>query len=204
MLDLTINDYHISYVVWNIILGIVPFFLLWLLFYLQGKNIKFKKIYQFLIFAVWLVFLPNTPYILTDIRHINGYCPNTVDDVCMNNAWMICFFFLYGLLGWVLYFYALEQMIVFIRKYISDKLALYFPVIISPIVGLGLLLGLIDRLNTWDVIFNIKKVLILAWYYVSSFEGLLNLFVFSLSLLIMYYLGRFIFKPIKDIVIWII
>ncbi len=198
MLNLTINDYPISYILWNIILGAIPFFLCYAIFYFQRLKNKTKKIYQFLLFILWLVFLPNAPYILTDIRHINGFCANTIDDICVVNAWMIALFFLYGLFAWVLYYYALEQMIIFIKKHLSYQLGRYFPIIISPIISLGLLLGLIDRLNTWDMVFRLDFVIKTSLAYFSSANNILNLFVFTICLLVMYYLGDLLFQPIKE------
>ncbi len=199
MLDLTINDYHISYVIWNIMLGLIPFFLCYNIFRLQKIKNKIRQLYQGLIFFLWLVFLPNAPYILTDMRHINGFCPDTINDICVNNAWMIAFFFLYGLIGWILYFYAIEQIIIFIRKNISSRLSCYFPVIIAPVVSLGLLLGLIDRLNTWDILFRLDLVLQVSFLYFTDFNNLLNLIAFTFLLLVMYYAGKFVFKGIKEI-----
>lgn len=199
MLDLTINDYPISYIIWNILLGIIPFFLGYAIFRLQKIKDKFKQIYQLIIFFIWLAFLPNVSYILTDMRHINGFCPNTITDICVNNAWMIAFFFLYGLVGWILYFYAMEQMIVFIKRNISKKLSYYFPIIIAPIISLGLLLGLVDRLNTWDVIFRLNLVFSSALTYITVFDNFVNLLVYTFALLIIYYVGKIVFKKIEEI-----
>ncbi len=181
------------------ILGLTPFFLCYILFYLQKVKNKVRKLYELLIFFFWLIFLPNAPYILTDIRHINGFCPNTATDICVNNAWMIAFFFLYGLLGWILYFFAMEQMILFIKRNISQKLSFYFPVLISPVISLGLLLGLVDRLNTWDVIFRLDLVINTTLTYFTTFNNFVNLIVFTICLLAMYYVGKIVFKPLGEI-----
>jgi len=198
MLDLTINDYPISYILWNTILGAIPFFLCYTMFSFQKLKNKVKKVYQLFFFIIWLVFLPNAPYILTDIRHINGFCANTVDDICAVNAWMIAFFFIYGLFAWILYYYTLAQMIVFIKTHFSCRFSKYFPIIISPIISLGLLLGLIDRLNTWDIIFRPGFVIKSSLAYFSFIDNIINLFVFTVCLLIMYYLGRLLFQPIEE------
>ncbi len=199
MFDLTINDYPISYIAWNMILGIIPFFLCFCMFRLNKTKNAIKYLYLTVLFLLWLVFLPNSSYILTDIRHINGFCPNTIADVCNNNAWMIAFFFFYGLWGWILYFYAIEQMRVFWKRYISFKYSFYFPILVSPVAAIGLLLGLVDRLNSWDLIFRPFIVFKTAFNYLIIFNNFFNLIIFSIVLFFLYYIGKIIFKPIKGI-----
>ncbi len=199
MLDLSINGYSLIYVVWNIILGIIPFFLCYAIFSLQKQKSNYKKIYQFFVFVIWLLFVPNAAYIFTDMRHINGFCLKTTNNICVGNAWMIAFFFAYAIIGWVLYYYSLEQMLVYVRQNISKKNAKLFPLLAIPIISLGLLLGLVDRLNTWDVFVKLPEVLKTASVYIFDYQSTKNFLVFTLVLYFLYYSGKYIFKPIEDI-----
>ncbi len=194
----TINGYPLYYILFNIFLGLIPFFLFQVLFRLSAVKNKIKTPVEYLLFFLWLIFMPNTIYILTDIRHINGFCTNTLIDIC-GNAWMIIFFFVYGIIGWVLYFYAMEQMILFLQQRLMTKINIFLPWLIIPIVSLGLLLGLMDRLNSWDVLIRPSLVVLTIWSYFNDWGKLSNFFIFTLGLLFLYYFAKFIFKSSKKL-----
>jgi uncharacterized membrane protein len=99
----TINDYDLFTVLFNIFLVFVPFILI---LYLKKSwhETNFNKFYQkviaILVAIIWLIFIPNTAYIITEIRHLLNYCTlNSPDKVCLANAWMIMFFFTYASIG---------------------------------------------------------------------------------------------------------
>src|SRR3989344_5936187 len=102
---LDINGYHLLTVLWNIILASIPL----IIFFVAKKywrKTKLARLYEKIIFLFlllfWLLFLPNAAYIMSDIRHLINYCPiYSPYRVCVDNAWMIMFFFAYSTLGWV-------------------------------------------------------------------------------------------------------
>ncbi|RLC35998.1 hypothetical protein DRH27_05940, partial [Candidatus Falkowbacteria bacterium] len=108
MLDIAINNYEVIFIAWNLFLLIIPFFLCRLLFILYNAN-KFKslphKIFGLAIAFLWLLFIPNTIYVIADMRHIIGFCPVNEKNICIENAWMIMFFFIYASIGWVAFVY---------------------------------------------------------------------------------------------------
>src|SRR5882672_5348565 len=55
---------------WNLFLALVPLFFSGLL--LKQKKINFKSI---LLLGLWLLFLPNAPYLVTDIFHFEARPP---------------------------------------------------------------------------------------------------------------------------------
>lgn len=195
---MVIHGYPVEYIVWNIFLGLVPFFLCSLAITHFRKNDFGSKLLAFLSLIAWLFFMPNAPYIISDVRHINGFCPDTILDICLPNAWLIFFFFIFALIGWPLYFYALEQMRVGLIEKFYPRLSVFFPLLISPLIALGLLLGLIDRLNSWDVLTRPWLVLAKALAYFYSPIGLWNLVFSSFSLLILYYCAKLLFRPIRS------
>ncbi|PLX27982.1 hypothetical protein C0583_01975 [Candidatus Parcubacteria bacterium] len=199
MFDIYVGDYPVYFVFVNILLGLTPFFLGYLLIKLYKSNYKFKSFLQFITFFVWLIFSPNAPYMIVDIRHINGFCEVSQTNICTNNAWHIIFFFIFGLLGWVFYFYMIDQIRVYLSKVLSKNFAKLFPVIITPIISLGLLIGLTERLNTWDVIFNFTNVVDAIFSYLMLAENQHNLIAFTIGLYFLYYLAKILFIPINKL-----
>ena len=69
-----INGFPVFYIFWNFFLLLIPLFLGGLLFRISRREKKKLTFFSYIIFAVWLLFLPNAPYIIVDIRHISGSC----------------------------------------------------------------------------------------------------------------------------------
>lgn len=196
ILNLTINYYKVIDILWNLYLLIVPFFLFaffsrsWDFFYLLKTK---GKIILSLIFLLWLIFVPNTIYVLTDMRHITGYCPSSYYNVCTLNAWMIFFFFSYAVIGLIAYVFALKSMAAFLSKKLSIK-NYFFIIPVVPLISLGVLLGLLDRWNTWDIFFNPLYILKSAGNYFTSWDHFKNFLIINLFLYIFYFVGSFITK----------
>ena len=55
------------YLVWNLFLAWIPFVLA-LVIYDRAKRVRVDG-WQVALFGAWLVFLPNAPYIVTDLIH---------------------------------------------------------------------------------------------------------------------------------------
>ncbi|HEY4672272.1 MAG TPA: DUF1361 domain-containing protein, partial [Gemmatimonadaceae bacterium] len=58
----------LGFLAWNLFLAAVPAVAAWLFARAMGKNSS--TIERIVWFVVWLVFLPNAPYIITDFVHL--------------------------------------------------------------------------------------------------------------------------------------
>lgn len=194
---LSINDYPITMIFWNIFLLCIPFFLGYLLIKLFNKT-KFKsrkdRIKAFIIAFFWILFAPNVPYLITDMRHISGFCPGTYYQICVQGAWMIPVFFLYSVLGWISYVFLINQMKSLIKRIWGELGVSVYLWLISPIFSLGLLLGLVNRLNTWDIIISPYKVLSEALLYFQNWTYFKNLLIYTFFLYLIYFIGNILFK----------
>ena len=59
-----------SFYPWNLLLALVPLYISGLL--LKQETINYKSIF---LFSAWLLFLPNAPYLVTDIFHFEERRP---------------------------------------------------------------------------------------------------------------------------------
>jgi uncharacterized membrane protein len=135
------NGYR--FLVWNLILAWIPF-LLALLFY-DGFQRGRSRAGLVLVGAVWLLFLPNAPYMVTDLVHL-GRIPGAP---LWFDAAMIGAFAATGLL--------LGLGSVFLAHAVALRVLgrLLGWVALLPVLGLcslGVLLGRFGRLNSWDVV----------------------------------------------------
>lgn len=195
-----VNKYPVLAILWNVFLLVVPFFLCLLIYERYKKRSKsfsmLEKAYLILLFFLWLIFIPNSAYIITDVRHLLDYCPNSPYRICPNNAWMIMFFFIYASIGWVAFVFLLNQMKDFIGQFYK-KLTRFFIPIIIPLISLGVLLGLVDRWNSWEVFTSPVNVLVAISEYVTNYIYFRNWIVFSIGLFLLYYTGDLIFTNEK-------
>lgn len=119
---------------WNLFLALVPIFFAWLTTKLKNEWISFGLI------LIWLGFLPNAPYIITDFIHLADVGPKSM---LWSDAIMIFTYSVAGLLAWVLSFDILRS---------KFKWKLWSVWFIGLLSGFGLYLGRYIRFNTWDVV----------------------------------------------------
>lgn len=195
---LSINDYPLIVFFWNLFLLLIPYFLV---FYLikYWELTGFKKVYQkiiaFCVGFIWLIFIPNTAYIITDIRHINNSCfSNSVYMVCSENAWMIMFLFAYAVIGWVAFVFLLNQMKNFIGIIFDKKIAKIFINSVIPLIAWGVLLGLLNRWNSWEIFIYPLDFFSHALLYFTNLIYFTNWLIFTIFLYILYYGGNYLFR----------
>ena len=198
MFDLVINNYEVVFILWNLFLLIIPFFLCWLLLKLYKKNKMSSflgKLGGFGLMLLGLHFIPTTIYVIADMRHIVGFCPANEKNICIDNAWMIMFFFTYASFGWIGFVYLINQMKNALKNIFPRFPLLSFIVFIMPIISLGMLLGLVNRRNSWEVFTSPLGVISDAARYITDFTYAKNWLLFTFFLYILYYAGNYIFKP---------
>jgi uncharacterized membrane protein len=198
-----INEYDMATVLMNSSLAILPFLFCCYINFLWEKDHGFKNgfnaVYAFVSAFLWLIFVPNTAYLITDMRHITGFCPRSDYDVCIENSWMILFFFCYSLAGWILFVYSLNQMKNLLYKIKNDLFARYFILVIIPIIAIGIMMGLIDRYNTWNIIFTPINFFKDGFKYFTDNVYLKNYVIVTFFLYILYFSGNFLFKEGKKL-----
>lgn len=121
---------------WNLFLAIIPIFFAWV--FTQTKN----QYMQLLSFLLWLGFLPNAPYIVTDFIHLADVGPKAI---LWYDAVMIFLYTIAGMFVWI-------GSTHLIRKKMQWNE--WFIIIVGILSGFGLYLGRYIRFNTWDIITN--------------------------------------------------
>ena len=127
------------FLIWNLFLAWIP--------YLISINLNrfTKKWVTIPMLIVWLVFLPNAPYIITDLLHV-GYNP----PVPIWYDTMLLFSFAWT--GLLLGFLSLLDVQHYMEKNIGKKTADLLIGVVIIICAFGVYLGRYQRWNTWDII----------------------------------------------------
>jgi len=134
------------FLVWNIFLAWVPFFIS---SFLQNPQFIAWKHYG-LLFA-WLLFFPNSLYIITDLIHLDRETgiPKWFDAILIFSA---------SATGLMMAFISLYRVEKFLYKIVADKLVNTLIILILFLGSFGVYLGRFLRWNSWDVIRNPVKL----------------------------------------------
>ena len=135
---------------WNLFLALIP----WVLtsFVILQEKIQTKKRTIGLLLAIWLLFFPNAPYMLTDLFHLKFNSPMPI----WFDLTFILFFAWTGLIVGFMSLWDIEELM---RKKLSE---MWISLISSSLLFLcsfGIYLGRYLRWNSWDVVQNPSGVL---------------------------------------------
>lgn len=132
-----------AFLAWNLFLAYVP--------YAISKKMSVQSIktkWKFLLYVfVWLLFLPNAFYIITDLFHLdmNEDVPLWYDlALLLSFAWS-------GILFGIL---SVRQMEKLFEKNFNKKFDLLFILPVMVLNGFGVYIGRYLRFNSWDVLTN--------------------------------------------------
>ncbi|UOB16510.1 DUF1361 domain-containing protein [Abyssalbus ytuae] len=132
-----------SFLVWNLILAAIPLFVTIIID--KSNLVKHNKVLFFAGFIFWILFLPNSPYILTDFVHFKLSSPMPVwFDILL----LISFSFNGLILGII----SMIKMQKILSPYLSVKKLLILMLAVSILCGFGIYLGRFLRYNSWDML----------------------------------------------------
>lgn len=136
------QDFFLLFLGWNLILALIPFVIALATYkYVEALARPFIRIP---IFLIWLLFLPNAPYLLTDFIHLRLSAATTV----VFDFVLILSFSVTGCMAGV---YAIGIMKQFLNLFYNPLQVKVLVLIFSLLCGYGVYLGRVLRLNSWDV-----------------------------------------------------
>lgn len=153
---------------WNLFLAAVPLFLSKQL--ILNVRLEQSKILRYTLFLLWVLFLPNSPYIITDLIHLDNAAPTIWIDMLM--------LFVFALSGLLLGVLSMMDVFSYLQKHNHPILANMMLLGVSLLSGFGIFLGRFLRFNSWDIIARpqlliqcIFKSLLLwnAWLWIIGF-----------------------------------
>lgn len=192
------HGYPLVAILWNLLLLVVVWASILGLETLYQKT-KFKtikaKLGAVFLSVIWLAFFPNTAYIITDVRHLTGSCP-TLNNyrICLSGVVPMIVFFVYASVGWVTLVYFLKRMVNFLKEFFSSYQLKLFVNFLIPLTSLGVLLGLIERWNSWQLFMMPLSILESASSYLTDSYRFSIWLIFSLCLYLLYYSGLKLFN----------
>lgn len=133
------------WLIWNLVLAWIPYVISgWLQ---QRPAVQENRLKFAVVSLLWLLFIPNSFYILTDLFHLGKFTnvPNWFDlTLIISFAWN-------GLLLGVL---SVRQMEKIMQPHLRGKHELLFIYPIMWLNALGVYIGRYPRFNSWDILTN--------------------------------------------------
>lgn len=177
------GNYTLVYMLWNILLAFIPFSISALLLSLFKKG-KLSKVVFIIGGIIWLLFLPNAPYLVTDLTHIHfsGNVSSVYDSFLLfSSAW----------LGIILFTNSLFHIEQILRKKFSKIKTETIVGLIIFMTSFGIYLGRFLRFNSWDVFINhftfLKGILNLFSKTTWTIQAFLYTFLFFFFIYVSYY-----------------
>src|SRR5512143_105466 len=145
------HTFIFRFLVWNLVLAWLPY--VWSLWAVSIHR-RFPRRWWALLIpaALWLLFFPNAPYIVTDFLHLYERAPI---PVWYDTGLLAAFAFA----GIFLAVASLNTMHEIVKDFIGAKLSWLFVTVVAGLTGFGIYLGRFLNLNSWDVFVYPQQVL---------------------------------------------
>ncbi len=144
------GSYAYVFLIWNLFLAAIPAAAAWL--YARAAERQASKALQAIWFAVWLAFLPNAPYLVTDFLHLGSStsAPPWYD---------IALFASCTGTGLLLGYVSVNDVQAAVARRFSARIGWAVVSAALLLSGFGIYLGRFLRWNSWDAVINPLQLL---------------------------------------------
>lgn len=179
-------DRHSGWIIWNLFLAFIP---LALSFWLFRRRTNARSWLWWIAFLVFVAFLPNAPYLLTDIIHLiravqDGY-----------SVWLITLIFIplhvFAILsGFEAYVLSLLNLEHYLKRQGAGKFVIWADLLTHALCAIGIYLGRFLRFNSWDLVTDPKNLLRTALDELTAKVPILVVIVTFIILTVLYWVFK--------------
>ena len=185
------------FLIWNLVLAIVPLLLAWWLVE-RLRTRSWLKWQQILITALFISFLPNAFYLITDFVHLRQTNEvNLYFDVVMLSSFVLN--------GIVLGFISIYIVHRELMKRFREQDALLVISIVFLLASFATYLGRFTRFNTWDILlrpagllFDVSDRFINPSRHTDTYVATMSLFIVLITTYLVFYSSIRVFRKCKD------
>jgi uncharacterized membrane protein len=187
------NQYS-GWIVWNLFLAFIPLALSFWLFFRKSRSREVRSLQSRSIFwwfglIVYIVFLPNAPYLLTDIIHL-------IEAIRANySIWITTLIFiplhLFAIwLGWEAYVISVINQGYYLKKIGQKRLILWSELLTHLLCAIGIYLGRFRRFNSWDLITQTNRLFVSTLDDLTTKKPLFVIIVTFITLVVSYWIMK--------------
>jgi uncharacterized membrane protein len=179
-------DRHSGWILWNLFLACIP---LALSVYLFRRRSMLRSPLWWVAFGVYFAFLPNAPYLLTDIIHLinatrSGY-----------SVWIITLIFIpihsaAILAGLQAYVVAVMNQSLYLKRIGLARWSLSAELLTHLLCAIGVFMGRFRRFNSWDLVTTPRNVVLTTLDDLTSHRPVAVILVSFLILTLLYWLTK--------------
>lgn len=149
------GNVYSGWILWNLFLAFIP---LVLSFWLYRRPSQSRSWLWWIAFTVFIAFLPNAPYVLTDIIHL-------IRGTRFVSTWVIALIFIpihavAILLGFEAYVVALINQGYYLRRQGVGQFILWSELLTHGLCAIGIYMGRFRRFNSWDLVTEPGNILL--------------------------------------------
>lgn len=172
---------HYAFLVWNLFLAWIPFTIAYLM-YLSSLNRRWILVILPVGAFVWLIFFPNTLYILTDFQHLST---SANEFPVWYDVLLLIWFAFTGLFLGVVSLFMMQDIV---RRTFGFWMGWGFIALVTMLASLGVYMGRFLRWNSWDILRYPWTVAYYSLHYAAnpSLRAISFTAVFSLFFLFIY------------------
>jgi len=138
------------FLIWNLFLAGIPYATSQLT--KRSSQLKNSTVLLICTLSIWILFLPNAPYIITDLIHLNHIHTNLI----WFDALLIFIFAANGLLLAIL---SMLDIYIILKEKWNNTVALLSIILTSFLCGFGIYLGRYLRWNSWELFTQPNKLI---------------------------------------------
>lgn len=141
---------HFSFLAWNLFLAWVPMAIALVMLGVHRRRAPAAVLVA--LGLPWLIFLPNAPYLATDVIHLRtewGGVPLWYDIVLVLTA---------GATGLLIGYGALYTVQVIVSERVGAATGWVFAIATLPVTAVGVYVGRVLRFNSWDVLVDARTL----------------------------------------------
>lgn len=179
------NKYS-GWIVWNLFLAFIPLILSFWLFLRRSNK---RSLLWWIAFIIFIAFLPNAPYLLTDIIHLieairAGY------SIWVTTLIFIPLHLLAIFAGWEAYVISLINQSYYLRKHGAGKFVFPSELLTHALCAVGIFLGRFRRFNSWDFVTKPDVVFVSTISDLTAKKPLLVIAITFIILTVLYWLTK--------------
>ncbi|NEP38453.1 MAG: DUF1361 domain-containing protein [Okeania sp. SIO2G4] len=140
---------------------------------------------------IFIAFLPNTPYVLTDIIHLDQ------DIRQSNSVWVLTLavvpqYLLFMFIGFEAYVLSLINLGYYLQRQSWSNFILGIELIIHCLSAIGIYLGRFKRFNSWDIITNPDALIKSVYRDMFSQRSILVILITFIVIFSLYWLMKLV------------
>jgi uncharacterized membrane protein len=164
---------NMSMIELNSFLALIPILFGWLM--LKTR----QTVLQIAFALIWFSFLPNTLYILTDLQYLPEQWTAIHRFGKLALAVQYLIYELIGLSSFLLALYPLEKTLLLSYRRGNKVLLPFLLITVNFFIGFGMVLGRVQRINSWDILIDAPNVVHASLDILSSVDLLLLVLLYG-------------------------